>query len=77
MWPWADVHVNNCKGCNGTFACTGCARQVGWCMGCDDRYLTLCDDCALDGPERTDQEYAESEQFEAELRAAHPAFAAE
>ena len=43
-----SVHV--CGGgdgyCGGAFGCADCGRFVGWCMGADDEYAALCDDCA-------------------------------
>jgi hypothetical protein len=28
-----------------SFICPECHRRVGYCMGCDDDYPDLCDDC--------------------------------
>lgn len=39
-WCGCRPHVH-------AFECMTCHRTVGWCFGCDDEYLSDCDDCAV------------------------------
>lgn len=43
-----EVHQPGCAGsdeCGGTFDCTCCGRECGWCFGAADDLPDYCDDC--------------------------------
>jgi hypothetical protein len=41
-----DIHVHDCGlTCGGVYSCPGCRRTCGWCFGCADDMIELCDDC--------------------------------
>ena len=44
--PSVKCHCGECSE-EETFECEQCKRIVPWCMGADDDYFELCDECAI------------------------------